>query len=92
MNENAITIQDFNIKAQQLSTLIDLVDAGKISNTIATSKVFPEMLNSDKTAAEIAIDNNWIQESDSDALGDYIRQAIANTLTKYRNIKTGRKG
>jgi aspartyl-tRNA(Asn)/glutamyl-tRNA(Gln) amidotransferase subunit B len=92
MNENAITIQDFNIKAQQLSTLIDLVDAGKISNTIATSKVFPEMLNSDKTAAEIASDNNWIQESDSDALGDYIRQAIAKYPDKIQEYKEGKKG
>ena len=92
MNENAITIQDFNINPQQLSTLIDLVDAGKISNTIATSKVFPEMLNSNKTAAEIAGDNNWIQESDSDALGDYIRQAIAKYPEKIQEYKDGKKG
>ena len=44
-----------------------------MSNTVATSKVFPAMLVCNDTADKIATDNNWIQESDSDALVDYIK-------------------
>ena len=34
------------------------------------------MLETDDLADKIAVDNKWVQESNSDALGDYIKQAI----------------
>ncbi len=64
LNENAVTISDFSIPAKKLATLINIVDLGKVSNTIATSKVFPAMINSDKAADQIAIENKWVQEID----------------------------
>ncbi len=72
--------------------IISIVDDGKVSNTIATSKVFPAMINSDKTAEQIAIENKWMQESDSDALGEYISQAIEKYPEKVAEYKDGKKG
>jgi len=92
LNENAVTISNFSISPQQLASLITIVDDGKVSNTVATSKIFPAMINSDKTAEEIATENNWVQESDSDALGDYIKQAIAKYPDKVAEYKEGKKG
>ncbi len=50
------------------------------------------MLNSNHTANQIAIKNNWIQESDSDALNNYIKQAIAKYPEKVAEYKDGKKG
>ncbi len=92
LNENAVTIADFSISPEQLASLITIVDNGKVSNTIAGSKVFPAMLNSNDTADKIATENNWIQESDSDSLSDYIKQAIAKYPEKVAEYKLGKKG
>ena len=92
LNENAVSISDFSISTEQLATLISIVDDERISNSVATSKVFPEMLSSNKTAEEIATENNWVQESDSDALGGYITQAIAKYPEKVSQYKGGKKG
>ena len=92
LNENAVSISDFSISTEQLATLISIVDDKRISNSVATSKVFPAMLSSNKTAEEIATENNWVQESDSDALGEYITQAIAKYPEKVAQYKGGKRG
>ena len=92
LNENAVTIADFSISPEQLASLITIVDNGKVSNTVASSKVFPAMLNSNDTADKIATKNNWIQERNSDALSDYIKQSIAKYPEKAAEYKEGKKG
>ena len=92
LNENAIDISDFSISPARMASLITIVDDGKVSNTVATSKVFFEMLKTDDDAEKIATDNNWIQESNSDALGEYIAQAIAKYPEKVTEYKSGKKG
>ena len=91
LNEKAINIADFSITPERIASLISIVDDRKVSNTVATSKVFPAMLNSTDTADKIATDNNWIQESNSDALADYITQAIAKYPEKAAEYKGGKK-
>ena len=92
LNENALDISDFSISPARMASLITIVDDGKVSNTVATSKVFFEMLRTDDDAEKIATDNNWIQESNSDALGEYIAQAIAKYPEKVTEYKSGKKG
>jgi len=92
LNETATDIADFTISPEQLAGLIALVDTGKVSNTVATSKVFLAMLESDWSGEEIATKNNWIQESESDALSEFIQQAIAKYPEKVEEYKKGKKG
>ncbi len=92
LNKNAVTIADLSINPEQLASLITIIDDGKVSNTVASSKVFTAMLNSNDTADKIATKNNWIQERDSDALGDYIKQTIAKYPEKVAEYKEGKKG
>ena len=76
----------------RLAELIKLVDDGKVSNTVATQKVFGEMLKSDLSAEEIAKANNWIQESDTSALQGFIQQALEKYPEKVEEYKNGKKG
>ncbi|MBC8265703.1 MAG: Asp-tRNA(Asn)/Glu-tRNA(Gln) amidotransferase subunit GatB [Flavobacteriales bacterium] len=92
LNETATDIADFTILPERLAQLITLVDSGKVSNTLATSKVFAAMLKSNDSADKIATKNNWIQESDSSALSEFIRQAIVKYPEKVEEYKNGKKG
>jgi aspartyl-tRNA(Asn)/glutamyl-tRNA(Gln) amidotransferase subunit B len=89
LNQNAIEIYEFPITPQRISELIELIHSGKVSYSVASSKVFPEMiLNVDKSPLEIATELNVIQESDEGSLLNYINQVIEenpNEVTRYKN-------
>ena len=92
LNENAINISDFIINEERMAALIALVDDGKVSNTIATQKVFTAMLNNRDSPEEIAKANNWIQESDSNALQEWVDAVVAKYPEKVAEYKKGKKG
>ena len=41
---------------------------------------------------QISQKNNWIQESDSDALGEFVNQALAKFPEKVQEYKNGKTG
>jgi aspartyl-tRNA(Asn)/glutamyl-tRNA(Gln) amidotransferase subunit B len=92
LNDNALHISEFKITPERIAQLVDFIDSGKVSHTIATQKIFPVMLeNPSKTPAQIAEENGWIQESDSNALAEFVKQAIAKypeKVIEYKNGKT----
>lgn len=92
LNENAIEMVEFTISAKRMAALIALVDDGKISNTLATQKVFAAMLNNQDSPEVIAQSNNWIQESDSSALQEWVDTAVAKYPEKVLEYKRGKKG
>ncbi len=92
LNENAIDISKFNISPKQLASLINIIDEGKISNTIAVNKIFPVMLKTNELAADIAIKNRWIQESDTEIIKEYIKKSITKYPEKVAEYKKGKKG
>jgi aspartyl-tRNA(Asn)/glutamyl-tRNA(Gln) amidotransferase subunit B len=92
LNENEKSIDEINLKANRIAELIKLIDKNKISNSVATSKIFPILLNSSLSAEEIAIDNNWIQESNADTLTDLIDEVIKKYPEKVKEYQSGKKG
>jgi aspartyl-tRNA(Asn)/glutamyl-tRNA(Gln) amidotransferase subunit B len=96
LNDNALHISDFKITPKRIAELVDFIDTGKVSHTIATQKIFPKMLEEPtKSASQIAEENNWIQESDSGALTEFVNQAIAKypeKVIEYKNGKTSLLG
>ena len=92
LKENAITINKLNVSAKAIADLILLVDENKVSNSIATAKIFPLLVNSDLSAEEIANQNNWIQESDSNTLINLIDQVIEQYPEKVEEYRSGKKG
>jgi aspartyl-tRNA(Asn)/glutamyl-tRNA(Gln) amidotransferase subunit B len=92
LNEFVKNISEFSISAIRIAELIQLIDDGKVSNSVATSKVFTQMLESDLSAEEIAKKNNWIQDSDTDSLSEFVKQVIAKYPEKVEEYKSGKKG
>ncbi|MCT4624893.1 MAG: Asp-tRNA(Asn)/Glu-tRNA(Gln) amidotransferase subunit GatB [Schleiferiaceae bacterium] len=93
LNAKAIEIDDFPIASSTIAELIALVDDSKISNTVASQKVFPLLLESNsKSPLELAKENNWIQESNQDALTGFVEAALAKYPDKVEEYKNGKKG
>ena len=88
LNEQGIDITSFPLAPARIAALIDLIDAGKISNSIAAQRVFPELLKSTQSPLEIAEALNLIQSSDSNVIEGYIAQVIElnpNEVGRYKN-------
>ncbi len=96
LNDNAIHISDFKVTPERIAQLVDFIDSGKVSHTIAIQKIFPVMLEgTDKTPSQIAEENGWVQESDTGALTEFVKQAIAKypeKVTEYKGGKTNLLG
>lgn len=94
LNENGLEIEDFPLPASRIAEIIALIDASKVSHTVASQTIFPALIaNPEKTALRIAEEKNLIQESDSGALIGFIREAIKNIgPDKLAEYKGGKKG
>ena len=92
LNEYAINIKEFNISPERISDLIKLIEEGKVSNSVATSKIFPKMIHTDLSAEDIAKNNNWIQNSDTDSLSEFVQKAISKYPDKVKEYKSGKIG
>lgn len=96
LNENALHISNFPVTPERLADLISLIDSGKVSFAVASQKIFPAMAKDlNKTPLQIAEENNLVQESDSGALLEMIKEAVGKypaKVAEYRSGKTGLLG
>lgn len=93
LNENALHINQFKVRPHAIASLIQMIDKGEVSHTIASQKIFPLLLQDpDRDPFDIAKENNWIQESDSDAITTLVEQALSKYPDKIEAYKNGQKG
>ncbi|GGZ15517.1 aspartyl/glutamyl-tRNA(Asn/Gln) amidotransferase subunit B [Echinicola pacifica] len=93
LNELTLHISDFPISVKQLANLIRLIDEGKVNFSVASQKIYPELLkNPSKSPLEIAQELNLIQESDEDSLKPIIEQILGENEAKVAEYKSGKKG
>lgn len=93
LNELTLPITEFPISPRQLSVLISLVDEGKVNFSVASQRIYPEMIkNSSTSPLRIAQDLNLIQESDEDSLKPIIESVLSENTSKVEEYKSGKKG
>ncbi|ASU34301.1 Asp-tRNA(Asn)/Glu-tRNA(Gln) amidotransferase subunit GatB [Mucilaginibacter xinganensis] len=93
LNDHSLSITDFTLKPGTLAGLIKLVDSGKINNTVASHKLFPELVkHGDKDAATLAAELNLLISADNDDVSRFIQDAIAKFPDKVIEYKKGKKG
>ena len=64
LNELTLKIEDFPLNVSQIAALIALIDEGKVSFTVGSQKIYPQLIaNPEKTPLEIAQELNLIQDS-----------------------------
>jgi aspartyl-tRNA(Asn)/glutamyl-tRNA(Gln) amidotransferase subunit B len=73
-----------------------LVDDGKVSHSVASQNIFPILVeHPEKDPLKIAEENNLIQESDSSAIEQIVREVLAkypDKVAEYHSGKTGLVG
>jgi aspartyl-tRNA(Asn)/glutamyl-tRNA(Gln) amidotransferase subunit B len=93
LNELSLSAEEFPISPKVLVELITLVEEGKLNFSVASQRVFPELLKSpNKSALEVAQQLNLIQESNHDAILPIIDEVLKEFPLKVEEYKNGKKG
>ena len=70
-----------------------MVEGGKLSFSIASTKLFTELLkNPQKEPVEIAKEKNWSLETNADNIENLIEQVLNKFPEKVKEFKKGKKG
>jgi len=80
------------LEPTQLAELIELVESGTVSFTIAAQKIFPLMVTTQQSALQIAEEGGWIQEKDTQQLETWVNEVLAAMPEQVAAYKKGKKG
>ncbi|WP_236652872.1 Asp-tRNA(Asn)/Glu-tRNA(Gln) amidotransferase subunit GatB [Chitinophaga vietnamensis] len=92
LNEQSKEITAFPVTPERLVALINLVDSGKVSFSIASSRILPEMITSPGDPLEIATRLNLLQDHNADNISPIIDEVLAKYPDKVAAFKGGKKG
>ncbi len=93
LNDSGIQIDKFPLRPTALAGLIDLVQSGKISFSVASQHLFSAMLKQpEKTAEILAGELNLIQSTDSDEIEMIVSDVLSDLPDKVEAYKRGQKG
>ena len=93
LNEHNKTIGELPIPVAQLAKLIGLTDQGKISFSVASTRLFSYLLsNPDADPLKAAEQQNLLQQSDAGALEPIIDEVLLKFADKVNEYKKGKKG
>ena len=90
LGERGCTITDLPLMPESLAALVKLVDA-KTINMTGAKEVFEVLVDSGGDPNTIVKEKGLLQVSDSDAIGEFVDQAMADnpqSVEDYRNGKT----
>lgn len=93
LHERGLTPAGFPVAPATLASLVKLVEEGKVNFSIASSRIFPVLLDApSREPLEIAISLNLLQSSDTDEIAAWVEQALAKMPDKVQEYKKGKKG
>tara|TARA_B100000508_G_scaffold55003_3_gene42688 strand:- start:58477 stop:59952 length:1476 start_codon:yes stop_codon:yes gene_type:complete len=92
LNQQGKTIEEFPIQPERLAALIAIIDEGLVSNSVASQKIFPVMLeDNNKAPKAIAEEGNLIQDTDEDSIVSVIEEVIKQHPGEVERYKGGEK-
>jgi aspartyl-tRNA(Asn)/glutamyl-tRNA(Gln) amidotransferase subunit B len=93
LNENNISISSFPLNPAGMASLIALVEDGRVHFSIASSRIFPEMVTGMASdPLEIATRLNLLQTGDEAQILEWVKQAMDKMPDKVLEYKKGKKG
>ncbi len=93
LNEENISITQLDLHPSRLAKLIALIDEGKVSFSVASQKIFPELLkDKERSPEQIAEKMNLLHEGGDDAIQPFIDDVLAQFPDKVLAYKKGKKG
>ncbi|MEO6722298.1 MAG: Asp-tRNA(Asn)/Glu-tRNA(Gln) amidotransferase subunit GatB [Ferruginibacter sp.] len=93
LNDHVLELSEFPLSAQNIASLIQLVDEGKTNFNIASTRIMMALVvNPHRTPLEIAQQLNLIQESDSGSVAAWVDEVIEKMPEKVKEYRSGKKG
>jgi aspartyl-tRNA(Asn)/glutamyl-tRNA(Gln) amidotransferase subunit B len=93
LNDSGMAINEITITPKRLVELIGLVDSDKLSFSIASTRVFPAMIEQPSTSAlAIAEQLELLLDNDESELQKTIEEVIGTMPDKVNAYKNGKKG
>jgi len=92
MNREAKDIHEFPISPERIAGLITIIKEGKVSSSIASQSIFPKMMDNDRSALEVATEEDLIQASDADSIVPFVEEALTKYPDKVEAYRAGNKG
>jgi aspartyl-tRNA(Asn)/glutamyl-tRNA(Gln) amidotransferase subunit B len=93
LNEHSATVAEFSLPDRVLAQLIELIDAGTVNFSVASQRLFPELIkNPEKLPLEIAQTLNLIQDGNHDSILPIIEQIMADFPEKVVEYRKGKNG
>jgi aspartyl-tRNA(Asn)/glutamyl-tRNA(Gln) amidotransferase subunit B len=92
LNEFGVEIDEFPLKPEQIASLIALIEEGKISTSVASQKIFPAFVTNPSTSPlALAEEMNLIQDSNEDAILEFINEVIKQHPSEVERYRKGEK-
>ncbi len=92
LNQKAIEITKFPIKAEHIAIMINMIDDGILTHSLASQKLFPEMLKHPiENPNSLAEKNQWINQQNESNLEDLISEILENNPDERERFKNGEK-
>lgn len=93
LNEKGADTGEFPLPAPQLAALVNMVESGTLSFSVASSRLFPLLLEDPGAHVEtLATRHNLLQQSDGAALAPVIDQVLEKMADKVSEYRKGKKG
>ncbi|WP_109617926.1 Asp-tRNA(Asn)/Glu-tRNA(Gln) amidotransferase subunit GatB [Sediminitomix flava] len=93
LNKSDLSIDKLGLEPAKVAELIQLVDDGKVSTSVAQQELFPAFIKKPDSSAEaLAQEMNLIQESGDDFIKPIIDEVLAKFPDKVKAYKKGKKG
>ncbi|MAE14384.1 MAG: Asp-tRNA(Asn)/Glu-tRNA(Gln) amidotransferase GatCAB subunit B [Crocinitomicaceae bacterium] len=92
LNHKALDISSFKVSSKNIGLLIKMIDDNEISHSLASQKLFPEMVEKpNENPKTIAEKNNWIQQNNEDDLSKIIINVLDENPSEKERFKNGEK-
>ena len=92
LNEQDINIGQLPLTPPILVELIDMIEEGSISHSVASQKLFPHLVQKGGSPKILASSLNLIQDRDEDTLIQLIEQVLNAMPAKVQEYQKGKKG
>jgi aspartyl-tRNA(Asn)/glutamyl-tRNA(Gln) amidotransferase subunit B len=92
LNERHLSLETITLLPQTLAELINIVEAGKVNFSVASSRLLPELIRENKSPLQLAEELNLLQVGDSKELEAWVTEVINKMPEKVVEYKKGKKG
>jgi len=93
LNEQSLNISAFPVAPATLAGVIALVESGKLSFSVASSKLLQALIdNQSADPLQTATALNLLQDADAGAVAEWVDQVLAGMPDKVAEYKKGKKG